>query len=72
MELLPARTLPSAQLRDLFNAGYRGYLVPLALDESQMRHHLTDNDIELGVSRVAVSDDGPTAFALIGRRGREA
>jgi hypothetical protein len=68
----PARTSPSGQLGGLFNAGYRGYLVPLALDEPQMRRHVTDNDIDLGVSRVAVTDDGPTAFALIGRRGHEA
>src|ERR1700734_2749595 len=71
MNLVPARSLPVSALTALFNAGYSGYLTPLAFDELALRRHLTDNDIDLDVSRVATDPD-PAAFALIGRRGREA
>ncbi len=71
MNLVPARSLPVSALTALFNAGYTGYLIPLAFDEPALRRHLTDNDIDLDVSRVATDPD-PAAFALIGRRGREA
>jgi GNAT superfamily N-acetyltransferase len=71
VELIPARSLSLSELTALFNAAYSDYLVPLAMDENAFRRHLADNDIDLEVSRVAMAP-GPVAFALIGRRGREA
>jgi GNAT superfamily N-acetyltransferase len=68
--IVPIR-LPTSQLTTLFNAGFSGYLVPLQLDEPAMRSHLVDNDIDLGVSRMAIVSD-PVGFALIARRGSEA
>ncbi len=50
--LVPAGSLTVAELTALFNAGYGGYLVPLAFDEPTRRRHLEGTDIDLGVSRV--------------------
>ena len=70
-ELVPARSLRLAELAELFNSAYSDYLVSMSLDEFALQRHLADNDIDLGVSRVALTAD-PVGFALIGRRGREA
>jgi GNAT superfamily N-acetyltransferase len=71
MELVPASTLSLPELTALFNAGYHGYPVPLMLDEPAFGRHLSRNDVDLDVSRVAVTDS-PAAFALIARRGSAA
>ncbi len=65
---VPAGSLELSMLTDLFNAGYSEYVVPLHMDASAFRDHLTVNDIDLDCSRVAI-DDVPAAFALVGRRG---
>jgi GNAT superfamily N-acetyltransferase len=71
VKLVPASTLSVSELTALFNAAYRGYPVPARLDQPALRRHLTRNDVDLTVSRVAV-DGLPAAFALIARRGRAA
>jgi GNAT superfamily N-acetyltransferase len=71
VELVPASTLSLSELTALFNAAYQGYPVPARLDEPALRCHLSRNDVDLDVSRVAVSDS-PAAFALIARRGSTA
>ncbi len=71
VELISARSLRLAELTALFNAAYSDYLIPLAFDEDAFHRYLIDNDIDLGVSRVALAPD-PVGFALIGRRGVEA
>ena len=68
LELRPARSLPLPELMSLFNSAYSDYSVPLAFDESAFARYLADNDIDLEVSRVALSPS-PVGFALIGRRG---
>ena len=71
MNVISASSLPLTQLTALFNAGFAGYLTPMALDEDAMRRHIDSNDIDLDVSRVATSSE-PVAFVLVGRRGSEA
>ena len=66
-----ATTLDLAALTKLFNEGFSDYFVPFSFDEAGFRHHLDDNDIDLGASRVVI-DDRPVSFALIGRRDTEA
>lgn len=69
MTLSAAASLPLPALTELFNAGYSDYLVPLHLDETAFRDHVTVNDIDLECSRVALDDGaGPVSIALIGRR----
>lgn len=71
MRIVPAASLSLEALTALFNAGYSGYLTPVSVDAAGMRRHLKHNDIDLSVSRVAVTD-APVAFVLVGRRGTEA
>ncbi len=69
MNLRPASEFDVAALTELFNAGFSGYLVSMRLSEAAFCDHVALYDIDLGLSRVVV-DDGPVAFALIGRRGQ--
>jgi ribosomal protein S18 acetylase RimI-like enzyme len=71
VKLVPASTLSLPKLTALFNAGYQGYPVPVRFDEPAFGRHLSRNDVDLDVSRVAVTDS-PAAFALIARRGSDA
>lgn len=71
MRIVPAASLALDELTGLFNAGYSGYLTPVSVDGAGMRRHLGHNDIDLGVSRVTVTD-APVSFVLVGRRGSEA
>ena len=71
MHVLPADTLEPSALRELFNAGFSDYLVPMQLDAAMFAEHVRVNDIDLGCSRVVV-DDHPVAFALVARRGEAA
>lgn len=71
VKLIPARRLTRPRLAALFNAAYTDYLMPVRLNQGSMHRYLADNDIDLTVSRVALASV-PVAFALIGRRGREA
>jgi GNAT superfamily N-acetyltransferase len=68
MRLLPADTLAPAALRELFNEGFSGYLVPMHMDEADFAAHLEVNDVDLAASRIVV-DERPVALALIARRG---
>jgi len=71
VRVLPADTLEPSALRELFNAGFSDYLVPMQLDAPAFAEHVRVNDIDLGCSRV-VADDRPVAFALVARRGEAA
>jgi ribosomal protein S18 acetylase RimI-like enzyme len=67
MKLVPARHFDVPALTQLFNAGFSGYRFPMHLTEEAFRDHLALYDIDLDSSQVVV-DDGPVAFALVGRR----
>ncbi len=69
--VITADTLERSAMRDLFNAGFSGYLVPMHLDEATFATHLDSNDIDLAASPVLVDGD-PVAFALVGIRGADA
>jgi ribosomal protein S18 acetylase RimI-like enzyme len=66
-----ADTLERSAMRELFNAGFSGYLVPMHLDEAAFATHLDRNDVDLSASPVLVDGD-PVAFALVGIRGADA
>ncbi|HEY3773730.1 MAG TPA: GNAT family N-acetyltransferase [Solirubrobacteraceae bacterium] len=69
--IITAETLELSATRELFNAGFSGYLVPMHLDEPTFATHLDRNDIDLAASPVLVDGD-PVAFALVGVRGADA
>src|SRR5687768_15628820 len=64
--------VPLDVLTSAFNRGYEGYVIPIQLNESQLRGHITQNDIDLGTSRVAFDGDTPVGIAFMGRRGTTA
>jgi ribosomal protein S18 acetylase RimI-like enzyme len=53
-----------------FNEGYEGYIVPVHLDEAQLRGHFDHHNIDLGASRLAYDDGQVVGVALLGIRGR--
>ena len=71
VDVVEAAALSLAQLTSVFNEGYRGYLVPIVIDEAAMERHIVYSDIDLTSSRVVVRE-APTSFALMGRRGAQA
>jgi ribosomal protein S18 acetylase RimI-like enzyme len=58
-----------ADLASVFTASYEGYLIPFALDESQLGYMVDVFDLDLSRSLVAVGRDGPVGLANLGRRG---
>jgi ribosomal protein S18 acetylase RimI-like enzyme len=71
LSIITAQELERSALRDLFNAGFSGYLVPMHQDEATFRTHLDRNDIDLTASPVLLDGD-PVAFALVGIRETDA
>jgi GNAT superfamily N-acetyltransferase len=69
--VITAHELERPALRDLFNAGFSGYLVPMHHDEATFQTHLDRNDIDLAASPVLLDGD-PVAFALVGIRETDA
>lgn len=69
MKLVPASSLPLAELAELFTAGYENYFVPVHVDEPTLAFMVGAWDLDLDRSRVAVGDDGPVGFANLGVRG---
>jgi ribosomal protein S18 acetylase RimI-like enzyme len=69
--LEPAATLSTAQLADLFTAGYEGYYVPFSVDEAGFRFMAGTWDFDLEASRVAVADGVPVGLCNLGVRGEE-
>jgi GNAT superfamily N-acetyltransferase len=69
--IITADTLERSAMRELVNAGFSGYLVPMHLDEAAFAAHLDRNDIDLAASPV-LADGDPVAFALVGIRGADA
>jgi GNAT superfamily N-acetyltransferase len=69
VNLIPAHSLGGPALTRLFNAGFSGYRFPMQLTEEAFCDHVALYDIDLDISQVVLGDDGPIAFALVGRRG---
>src|SRR5262245_2842413 len=72
VELRPSSVLPVAELVDVFNAGYEGYVIPFRLDEPTFRFMVDAFDIDLDASRVAYDDGEPIGLANLAVRGDEA
>jgi ribosomal protein S18 acetylase RimI-like enzyme len=70
-EIITADTLGLSAMRELFNAGFSGYLMPMHLDEVAFATHLERNDIDLTASPVLLEGD-PVAFTLVGFRESDA
>lgn len=68
--LVPAHTLPPAQLYAAFRDAFADYLLPLALTPAQWPAFLARQAAVLSLSRVAVRGDAVLAFALVAPRGQ--
>ncbi len=66
--LAPIPDEPFDVLLKTFNAGYRGYIVPLKLEADQLRGHISSQQIDLRASRIAYADGDPVGVALLGIR----
>ena len=68
IEFRPASALSWAQLAELFNASYEGYVVPVQMTEAQIRAHVHNHDVLLEHSPVAYADAQPVGLAALARR----
>src|SRR3989304_6182567 len=66
----PANRCSSSELGELFTRAYTGYFVPVQIDQAALESMVATDDIDLGVSRVAVASGEPVALALFGIRDR--
>jgi GNAT superfamily N-acetyltransferase len=57
------------ELASVFTASYHGYLIPFAVDETQLRYMVEVFDLDLSRSVVAVEHGRPIGLANLGRRG---
>ena len=69
-EIVSAEHLSSAELAELFNRGYEGYLVPLRLTEEAFLSTVRLQDVRLDSSCVLLDGGDPVAFAMLAVRGR--
>lgn len=69
MKLEPASRFSYAELAEIFNAGYEGYVTPFTLDEAAFRFMSTTWDDDLDASRVAVVDGAPAGICKLAVRG---
>jgi ribosomal protein S18 acetylase RimI-like enzyme len=71
VRLVAASSLTPAELTEVFNLGFAGYLVPMQMNEDALREHIAVNDIDLDRSLVAL-DGQPAGLVLTGLRGADA
>lgn len=72
VELRPASALSLAELADLFNRAYEGYVIPFRLDESIVRFMVDTYDLDLDASRIAFAGDDAVGLGNLGLRGEDA
>ena len=65
----PASAYTLSALADLFTAGFEGYVIPLRMTAAGLAERIGSEDIDLSLSRVAVSGGRPAGLALLARRG---
>lgn len=68
LRLESASTLDMASIADIFTRGYEGYIVPVNLNEDQMRAHIERYHIDLSLSRIAYVDDELVGIGFLGKR----
>jgi ribosomal protein S18 acetylase RimI-like enzyme len=71
VELVPASSLSLAELADVFNAAYEGYLLPFHIDEAMLRFMVDAYDIDLEASRVATRDGKHVGLGNLAVRGED-
>lgn len=69
VELRPSNEFSLAELASVFTASYHGYLIPFALDETQLSYMVEVFDLDLSRSLVAVERQRPIGLANLGLRG---
>jgi GNAT superfamily N-acetyltransferase len=69
VELVPSSRFSPAELAGLFTASFRGYVVPMEVDEQSFRAMTTLFDFDLDASRVALRDGRPVGLVNLGVRG---
>ena len=69
MELRPASEFTTSVLAEAFTAGYEGYQFPIQLDEAEFTAMAERSDFDLGLSQVALADDGAVGICALGVRG---
>lgn len=69
VELRPASEFTSFVLAEAFTAGYEGYQFPIQLDAAGFTAMAEQSDFDLGLSQVALADDGPVGICSLGVRG---
>ena len=67
--LRPSTEFSSAELAELFTAGYEGYFVPFKVDEPTVMYMTEVFDIDVARSVVAVDDGTRVGLANLGLRG---
>ena len=72
VELRPSSTVPFADLVELFNSAYEGYLIPFRLDETIVRFMVDAYDLDVDDSRVAFSGGEAVGLGNLGLRGEDA
>ena len=68
MAVVSAATASFDRLVQAFNDGYTGYLLPVQVDELELRHHIQQYHINLDLSCIAMQDDLITGIGLLAVR----
>lgn len=72
VSIAPASSVPSDAIRDCLNEAFSDYLIHLPrLDDGDWRHFLFRQGVDLGLSRVGVTDEQVISFALVTPRSNE-
>ena len=67
-ELVPANNFSVQQLTDIYNQTRIDYVVPMPMNAAKMQEYITNYDIDLPRSTVAMANDEPLGLGLLGRR----
>jgi ribosomal protein S18 acetylase RimI-like enzyme len=70
--LRPASSLSHAEVAELFNAGYSGYVIDFRIDETVLRSMIHAFDIDLDASRIAYRGGERVGLANLALRGDQA
>ena len=70
LDFVPASSLETPALADLFNRGYSGYFTPVSLTAEAFAAMQVAHDVDLARSRVARVDGVPAGLVLLAMRGR--
>lgn len=68
MAVVSAAAVSFDQLVQAFNDGYTGYLLPVQVDELELRHHIQQYDIVLNLSCITMQADLVTGVGLLAVR----